>query len=50
MKTTVNVNLGGEVFIINDDAFEVLKAYTDEKGEYVEGRLASFFQNSGGVR
>lgn len=45
MKTTVNVNLGGEVFIINDDAFEVLKAYTDEKGEYVEGRLASFFQN-----
>ncbi|MDY6427339.1 MAG: PspC domain-containing protein, partial [Bacteroidales bacterium] len=45
MKTTVNVNLGGEVFILNDDAFEVLKTYTDEKGEYVEGRLATFFQN-----
>lgn len=45
MKTTVNVNLGGEVFILNDDAFDVLKTYTDEKGEYVEGRLATFFQS-----
>lgn len=45
MKTTVNVNLGGEAFVINDDAFEILKTYTDEKGEYVEGRLAAFFQN-----
>lgn len=45
MKTTVNVNLGGEVFILNDDAFEILKTYTDEKGEYVEGRLASFLQS-----
>lgn len=46
MKITVNINLNGDAFIINEDAYAILKEYIDAKGEFVEGRLATTLSSS----
>ncbi len=46
MKTTVNINLNGEAFTINEVAYAILKEYIDAKGEFVEGRLAAALSSS----
>ncbi len=58
MKKTISINLGGRVFQIDDDAYEVLKTYldslevhfagTEEKQEIIsdiESRIAEDFSN-----
>jgi phage shock protein C len=58
MKKTISINLGGRVFQIDDDAYEVLKSYlenlerhfagTEEKQEIIsdiESRIAEDFSN-----
>ena len=61
MKKTIDINLGGSPFIINDDAYQLLKNYLDDIASRlpeddaevindVESRLAEILQNHLSIR
>jgi phage shock protein PspC (stress-responsive transcriptional regulator) len=61
MKKTININLGGSAFIIDEDAYGLLKNYLDDIASRlpehdaevindVESRLSEIFQNNLSIR